>query len=65
MLKKILALIMLPVQVVLLVLLLPLMLIFGSSFLTMIIPPKRRATARNAESPFDADEEEIKSESGD
>lgn len=55
MLKKLFALLMLPIQVVLLLLMLPLILVFGSSLLGVLIPPFRRSPR-----PQEEDEEEIK-----
>ncbi len=55
MLKKIFALLMLPVQIILLILMLPLILVFGSSLLGVLIPPFRRSSR-----PSEEDEEEIK-----
>lgn len=55
--KKILALVMLPVQIILLVIMLPLMLVFGSGLLNVLVPPSRRSRPTP---PEDEDEEEIK-----
>jgi hypothetical protein len=55
MLKKILALLMLPIQIVLLIVMLPLMLVFGSGLLSVLVPPTRRQSR-----PADEDEEEVK-----
>lgn len=54
MLKKIFAFLMLPIQVILLILMLPLILVFGSSLLGVLIPPFRRSRSQ------EEDDEEIK-----
>lgn len=56
MLKKIFAFLMLPIQVLLLILMLPLMLVFGSSLFGVLVPPMRR----NSRPKDDEDEEDIK-----
>lgn len=54
MLKKIFAFLMLPIQVILLILMLPLILVFGSSLLGVLVPPFRRSRSQ------EEDDEEIK-----
>ncbi|MBK7995211.1 MAG: hypothetical protein IPK14_18085 [Blastocatellia bacterium] len=55
MLKKLFAFLMLPIQILLLIVMLPLMLVFGSSLLGVLVPPIRRPSR-----PTEDDEEEIK-----
>ncbi len=56
MLKKIFAFLMLPIQILLLILMLPLMLVFGSSLFGVLVPPFRHSSRPKD----DEDEEEIK-----
>ncbi|MCS6886016.1 MAG: hypothetical protein RMM17_13885 [Acidobacteriota bacterium] len=60
MIKKLLALLLIPVQVLLLLLMLPLLLIFGSGLLGVIIPTKMHKQARQPAADKSSKDEELK-----
>ncbi len=57
MIKKILAMLLIPIQVVLLILMLPLLLVFGSGLLNLLVPTKARRP--QPQQPVEEDDEEV------